>query len=83
MLEREVVELKKRLSVIEQWQIEQRVTTSARNERDKHLDERFDRLEKGTDEIKGYLLKIVWVIILAIIGGFVTFMMNGGISSAL
>lgn len=83
MLGREVIELKKRLTVIEQWQIEQRVHSSARNERDKHLDERFDRLEKGTDEIKGYLLKIVWVIILAIIGGFVTFMMNGGISSAL
>lgn len=53
---------------------------AVREERDKHLDRRFDSLEKGMNEVKGYLLKIVWVIIIGIVVGLLTFIMSGGLA---
>lgn len=68
-----------RLSNIETWKAEQSTTSAVREERDKHLDKRFDKLEQGVDEIKGYMLKIVWVLVLGILGSLVTFIINGGL----
>lgn len=74
----ELADTKQRLQILEKWQIEQRVTHAGRQERDKHMDDRFDRLEKSQDEIKGYLLKIVWVIIMGVIGAVLTFLFQSG-----
>lgn len=67
-----------RLSILEGFKSEFATQVAVREERDKHLDRRFDKLEMVVGEVKGYLLKIVWVIILGIVGSMVTFMMTGG-----
>lgn len=69
-----------RIQALEAWQQDQRTNTAVRAEREKHLDRRFDKLENAVDEVKGYLLKIVWVIVIGILGAFVTFLINGGMS---
>ena len=71
-----------RITAIETWKSDFATMVAVREERDKHLDKRFDKLEQGVDDVKGYLLKIVWVIILGMIGSLVTFMMTGGLSGA-
>ena len=71
----------KRIKSLEDWRSEQNTFTALRNQRDKHLDERFDRVEKGLDEVKGYLLRIVWVIIIAILSYLMTFIVSGNLIS--
>lgn len=82
-LEQQLALQHQRLQQLELWKAQQDMTSAVRTERDKHLDLRFDRVEKGVDEIKGYLLKIVWVVVLGILGAFVTFMVRGGLSGPL
>jgi hypothetical protein len=72
--------LDRRVAGLETWRNDQNTSSAVRAERDKHLDKRFDKLEKDVGEVKGYLLKIVWVIILGILGSFVTFIVSGGLS---
>lgn len=70
-----------RLGSIEAWQSAQATNLAVRAERDKHLDKRFDRIEESVNEVKGYLLKIVWVIVLGIVGSLVTFIVSGGLTN--
>ena len=74
--------LNQRLQALELWKASQDTNQAVRTERDKHLDQRFDRVESSINEVKGYLLKIVWVIILGVLGAFVTFMVQGGLNAA-
>ncbi len=82
-LEQIVALQNQRLQQLELWKAQQDITSATRTERDKHLDLRFDRVESSINEIKGYLLKIVWAIILGIVGAFITFMVRGGLSGPL
>lgn len=72
-----------RLAALESWKATQDTSSAVRTERDKHLDQRFDRVESSINEVKGYLLKIVWVIILGVLGAFITFMVRGGLNGPL
>lgn len=72
--------LDRRVGDLESWRATQETQLAVREERDKHLDKRFDRLEEGVAEVKGYLLRIVWVVILAIVGSLMTFIISGGLS---
>ncbi len=56
------------------------MNTAVRAERDRHMDKRFDDLEQGVNDVKGYLLRIVWVIVLGILGSLVTFIIGGGLN---
>lgn len=82
-LEQQLALQSERLAALEAWKATQDTSSAVRTERDKHLDKRFDRLESSLNEVKGYLLKIVWVIILGVLGAFVTFMLRGGLSGSL
>lgn len=68
----------RRLATVESNQV---VTDAVRVERDKHMDKRFDQLEESVSEVKGYLLRIVWVIILGIVGALMTFIISGGLNA--
>jgi len=73
-------QLELRVRQLEEWKAEQNTNAAVRVERDRHMDGRFDRLENGVSEVKGYLLRIVWVIVLGIVGSLLTFMLGGGIN---
>jgi hypothetical protein len=59
---------------------EAKTDRAVRMERDKHLDRRFDKLEQDVGDVKGYLLKIVWLIVAGIVAALMAFMINGGLS---
>lgn len=75
-----LIALDRRVGDLETWRSTQETQLAVREERDKHMDKRFDRLEEGVAEVKGYLLRIVWVVILAIVGSLMTFIVSGGLS---
>lgn len=63
-----------------EWQrdIERRLTTL---ERDHAVDgERYRNIEKRLDRIDGHIAKLVWLIIAAIVGGLMAFIMQGGLN---
>ena len=65
-----------RIQTLEVW----RATEEAvRRERDRHMDDRFDRLEEGTREVKGYLTRVVWILITAIFLALINFITQGGL----
>ncbi|QDP65289.1 MAG: hypothetical protein Unbinned200contig1000_29 [Prokaryotic dsDNA virus sp.] len=69
-----------RVKSLEEWRNTQTTDAAVRKERDKHMDQRFDELKESVNEVKGYLLRIVWVIILGIIGSLITFVISGGLN---
>lgn len=69
-----------RLQSLERMTSEAKTDRAVRAERDKHLDRRFDKIERDVGDVKGYLLKIVWLLVAGIIAAFVTFMLNGGLA---
>jgi hypothetical protein len=71
-----------RIKAIEDRQSEQMTIFAVRAERDRHMDRRFDRLEESVGEIKGYLLRIVWVIVIGIVASLMTFIVGGGLNFA-
>jgi hypothetical protein len=72
--------LEKRVEILEVWKVEQTTNHAVRVEKDRHMDRRFDELKESVDQVKGYLLRIVWVIVLGIIGSLLTFIINGGLN---
>lgn len=72
-----------RLSAVEAWRSQSTTEIAVRAERDKHLDRRFDKIEESVNEVKGYLLKIVWIILLGILSALITFIIRGGLNGSL
>ncbi len=68
-----------RIRALESTVNEANTDRAVRIERDKHLDKRFDKLELDVGDVKGYLLRIVWLIVAGIVAAFMTFMINGGL----
>jgi len=69
-----------RIRALEEWKANQTTDAAVRKERDRHMDQRFDELKDSVNEVKGYLLRIVWVIVLGIVGSLVTFIVSGGLN---
>jgi hypothetical protein len=79
-IERLLTDIDGRVRDLEIWRSEQKTDDAVRKERDKHMDARFDELKASVNEVKGYLLRIVWVIVLGIVGALLTFIVNGGLN---
>jgi len=78
-MQAQISALEERTSALEIW----RATSEAvRVERDKHMDDRFDRIEGGLGEVKGYMARIAWLIFSGIIGAIIAFIVAGGLASA-
>ncbi|MEM1374154.1 MAG: hypothetical protein AAGF78_07220 [Pseudomonadota bacterium] len=48
-------------------------------EKQKFIEERFNRLDQRLVKIEGHTSRLVWLIIAAIIGGLMSFVMRGGV----
>ncbi|MEL7012415.1 MAG: hypothetical protein AAFO72_03950 [Pseudomonadota bacterium] len=47
-------------------------------EKIKFMNARFDQLDRRLEKIDGHISRLVWLIIAAMVGGFVSFLMKGG-----
>lgn len=74
-----------RVTALEKWRQERAIADAVRAEQAKHIDERFDSLDKKVDagfaRMDGLVSRIVWLIITALIGGVMAFILGGGLSS--
>lgn len=73
-------DLNRRVSSLEQWREKEMIERARSDERRIHMDARFDRVEGRLDKMDGHLNKLVWLILAAIIGGFMTFIIRGGLT---
>jgi hypothetical protein len=48
-------------------------------EKRKFVDQRFNQIDTRLDRIDGHISRLVWLIIAAIVGGFMSFLMKGGL----
>jgi Mg/Co/Ni transporter MgtE len=77
--------LTQRVTALEEWRHRQDVADAVRAEQAKHIDERFDSLDKKVDKgftrLDGLVSRIVWLIITALVGGVMAFILGGGLAS--
>lgn len=75
----DVQKLEIRVRKLEQWT----GTFDALNsERRANTEAEFKRVHERLDKIDGNIGKVVWLVLAAVIGGFLSFMMQGGFASA-
>lgn len=72
-------DIETRVISLEQWRATQEALSVERN---KHMDERFDKLESSIKDVNGHLTKIVWLIVTSIVVGIMAFILQGGLSAA-
>lgn len=48
-------------------------------EKRKFVDQRFNQIDTRLDRIDGHISRLVWLIIAAIVGGFMSFLMKGNL----
>lgn len=71
-----------RIRALETWRSEQVTSNAVWQERRQSDREEFQRLNTRLDRIDGHINKIVWLIVTAIIGGLMAFVINGGLANA-
>ena len=69
-----------RLSALEAWQRQKDIDSARHDERWKHMDDRFNRLEAKLAGVNETLTWIMRIIIGGILAGVVAFMIRGGFS---
>ncbi|MDP8249937.1 hypothetical protein I7V35_03425 [Pseudochrobactrum saccharolyticum] len=67
-----------RVVVLEKFQVQSEIADARKDEQWKHMDNRFNDLEKKISGVSDTLAKVVWLIISALILGVVSFMIKGG-----
>ncbi len=50
-------------------------------EKRKFMEARFNQIDRRLDKIDGHISRLVWLIIAAILGGFMSFVMQGSMFS--
>ena len=86
-----MADIEDRVTSLERWKAEQVTARAVDNERRKHMDSRFDRLDQGlvdqkkdfkefVDENRAESKKFFWLFIAMIVGGVGQFILNGGLN---
>ena len=74
----EYTDIRARVVALELWKAQQDIESARHDERWKHMDDRFNRVEKSLSEMSGTLTWIMRIVIGGILIGIVAFMMKGG-----
>lgn len=77
-LEQQLTSILPRLVVLEKFQVQSEIAEARKDEQWKHMDNRFNDLEKKISGVSDTLAKVVWLIISALILGVISFMLKGG-----
>ena len=67
-----------RVSALESWRHETETKLALQEVSDNYAKARFDNVEKRLDNIDSHISKVVWLILTAIIGAFMAFLVSGG-----
>jgi len=77
-LEQQLTGMLPRVVVLEKFQVQSEIADARKDEQWKHMDNRFNDLEKKISGVSDTLAKVVWLIISALILGVISFMIRGG-----
>jgi len=73
-------DIEKSLKALEAKFTELIVKITRQEERKISQDHRIKRMEERAKRIDGYISKFVWIVVVAILGSFLTFALNGGLA---
>lgn len=73
-------DLEPRIRNLEAWKHQMDTATAVEEVRRKHMDQRFDRVDKEISDIKGGMTKVLWAVGLLVLTGVVNFILNGGLN---
>jgi len=77
-------DIEKRVYALEEWRnkknTEDAVLKVRLDEHEKHMDDRFDRVEKNQNEMRGAVWKIIWTVAAIFITAAMTFIFKGGLN---
>lgn len=80
-------EITDRVRELERWKSQQETRAAVEAEQRKHMDERFDRLERevssGFIEIKSAFAKVIWAAAFVLMTAFANWILRGGLLNAL
>ncbi len=71
-------DIRARVVALEQWRVQRDIESARHDEKWKHMDERFNRIETTLEGLSGTLTWIMRIIIGGILAGIVAFMIKGG-----
>jgi hypothetical protein len=71
-------ELRARIVALETWKIERTVESARHDERWKHLDVRFNQLDKDIKAVSTILSRLNWLVISGIVVAAIAFVIGGG-----
>ncbi len=71
--------LEKRLSAVESHLGAIETDRAVSEEKRKFMGARFNEIDRRLDKIDGHISRLVWLIIAAILGGFMSFVMQGSV----
>ena len=67
-----------RVTNLENWRHEVDTERAVYDLKGEHANKQFDSIEKRLDKIDAHISKMVWLILTAIIGAFMAFLISGG-----
>ncbi len=70
--------VEKRLTSLELTVAAMETERAVSEEKRKFMDARFSQIDRRLEKIDGHVSRLVWLIIAAIVGGVVSFLMQGG-----
>lgn len=73
-------DLRARVVALENWRVQRDIESARHDERWKHMDDRFNRLDLKLSGLNDTLTWIMRIIIGGILAGVVAFMLRGGFS---
>lgn len=83
-MEQRIEAIEKRVDTLEKWKHDRTVADAIRAEQAKHIDERFDQIEKKVDKgftrLDGMVARVVWLIIGTLLAGVIGFIIKGGLN---
>jgi hypothetical protein len=79
--EHQITAMALRVTSLEQWQRQAELADARKDEQWKHMDNRFNDLEKKISGVSETLVKVVWLIISALILGVISFIIKGGFNT--
>lgn len=79
-MEQKLAEHDRRLSALESGQNELRGDLRIAEVRREHIDEQFQRVNNRFNKLDQNISKLVWLVIAAILGGVMSFIMKGGLA---
>jgi hypothetical protein len=75
-------DLQSRVVLLESWKHHMEIKQASLDSDRVHLDKELNEVKETLKEIKGNLSKVVWLILASIIGGFMTWVISGGLNQS-